>query len=136
MQTVSFIAPLGGLEIIPRDVNGDQALDLVVSAQWLKGPVAVLLNDGHGNFTVTDPGNYPSAVLGQTLHWKVALEEVRDWAALPLVRGGNGQLRGNGNLYSACESSERIISEEFCLSAASFTSFRFGRSPPSRFCLT
>jgi hypothetical protein len=136
LQTVSLIAPVGGLEINLRDVNGDQALDLVVSTQWLKGPVAVLLNDGHGNFTVADPGTYPNAALGQESQWKVAVEEVRDWAVLPLLRDGDGKLYGSGKLYSACESSERTTAEEPCFSVAEATSSKSGRSPPLPVVLT
>src|SRR3984957_21117822 len=61
-QTIGVNAPVGGLEIASRDVNGDNIVDLVVSAAWLKSPVAVLVNDGHGNFTVHDPIAF-SAVL-------------------------------------------------------------------------
>jgi len=28
---------------------------LIVSTAWLNQPVAILVNDGHGNFSVTDP---------------------------------------------------------------------------------
>jgi hypothetical protein len=54
--------PVGGLEIASRDVNGDNIVDLVVSAAWLKSPVAVLVNDGHGNFTVHDPIAFSAAL--------------------------------------------------------------------------
>jgi hypothetical protein len=130
MQTVSLIAPIGGLEINLRDVNGDQALDLVVSTQLLKGPVAVLLNDGHGNFSVVDPGIYPSAACDQSFHWNIALEEIRDWAVLPLSRDGYGQLDETGRPRAVCESSERIGAAEICRPSAPATSSRLGRSPP------
>ena len=59
-QTIGVNAPVGGLEIVSRDVNGDNIVDLVVSAAWLKSPVAVLVNDGHGNFTIRDPAAFSS----------------------------------------------------------------------------
>jgi hypothetical protein len=49
-QTILVVAPTGGLQIVARDVNGDHALDLVLTTAWLKEPVAILLNDGHGVF--------------------------------------------------------------------------------------
>jgi hypothetical protein len=50
------------LEIASREVNGDNIIDLVVSTAWLKSPVAVLVNDGHGNFTIRDPAAFSGAL--------------------------------------------------------------------------
>src|SRR6202043_727763 len=50
-QSFQIVAPIGGLQIVSRDVNGDHALDLVLTTTWLRRPVAILLNDGHGNFS-------------------------------------------------------------------------------------
>src|SRR5579862_3937851 len=68
-QMIGVNGPVGGLEIASRDVNGDHIIDLVVSAAWLKSPVAVLVNDGHGNFTVRDPAAFSAALInpGRTL---------------------------------------------------------------------
>ena len=52
-QSILITAPLGGLQVTLRDVNGDNSLDLIVTTEWLRKPVAVLLNDGHGHFTLT-----------------------------------------------------------------------------------
>ena len=62
-QTIGVNAPIGGLEIASRDVNGDNIIDLVVSTAWLKSPIAVLVNDGHGNFTIRDPAAFSSALV-------------------------------------------------------------------------
>src|SRR5271154_33494 len=43
-------APPGGLQLASRDVNGDSFLDLIISTRISNEPVAVLLNDGRGNF--------------------------------------------------------------------------------------
>lgn len=68
-QMIGVNGPVGGLEIVSRDVNGDNIVDLVVSAAWLKAPVAVLVNDGHGNFTLRDPAAFSEALTnpGRTL---------------------------------------------------------------------
>ena len=65
-QMIGVNGPVGGLEIASRDVNGDNIVDLVVSAAWLKSPVAVLVNDGHGNFTVRDPAAFSTALTNPT----------------------------------------------------------------------
>ncbi len=56
-----LVAPSGGLFVEARDVNGDHAIDLVVSTAWFRKPVAVLLNNGHGNFTAASPSAFPHA---------------------------------------------------------------------------
>jgi hypothetical protein len=51
----SVSAEIGGLRIIPRDVDGDGYLDLVITSAWSLAPVGVWINDGHGRFTQGDP---------------------------------------------------------------------------------
>jgi hypothetical protein len=58
-QTMELVGPSGGLEILSRDVNGDNTPDLVVQAVRRHQPVAIFLNDGYGNFTFADPARYP-----------------------------------------------------------------------------
>jgi len=58
-QTFQIVAPVGGLQIVARDVNGDHTLDLVLTTTWLGQPVAILLNDGHGSFSREDPTAFP-----------------------------------------------------------------------------
>jgi hypothetical protein len=60
-QSIRVIAPTGGLRIAARDVNGDLFPDLVLTTSWPEQPVAILLNDGHGSFSVVEPGRYPGA---------------------------------------------------------------------------
>jgi hypothetical protein len=59
--SMNVVAPRGGLRIEARDVNGDNAIDLVLTTAWFREPVAILLNDGHGNFSTTAPTTYPNA---------------------------------------------------------------------------
>ena len=61
LQSVSLSAPVGGLSLNLDDVNGDFALDLVVTSSWRGQPVAILLNDGAGHFSVDSPATYPVA---------------------------------------------------------------------------
>jgi hypothetical protein len=60
-QFIRLTAPAGGLQIEARDVNGDHAIDLVLSTAWSRRPVAILLNDGHGRFSRAEPSTYPGA---------------------------------------------------------------------------
>ena len=47
-RSLQVEAPSGGLMIEARDVNGDNAVDLVLTTALRHQPVAVFLNDGHG----------------------------------------------------------------------------------------
>jgi hypothetical protein len=60
-QLIGIVAPFGGLRVAASDVNGDHAIDLVLSTAWLGRPVAILLNDGHGRFTAEKPSAFPGA---------------------------------------------------------------------------
>jgi len=58
---ICIVGPSGGLQITPRDVNGDKFADLVVTSLLDSQFVAIFLNDGKGNFSVAEPSDYPGA---------------------------------------------------------------------------
>jgi hypothetical protein len=60
-QLIGVMAPIGGLRVAASDVNGDHATDLVLTTTLGNQPVAILLNDGHGEFTALEPGAFPDA---------------------------------------------------------------------------
>jgi hypothetical protein len=62
LSSFSVSAQSGGLRIIPRYVNGDWDLDLVITSAWSFTPVGVWINDGHGGFTRGDPTAYPQSI--------------------------------------------------------------------------
>ena len=68
-QSIQLDAPSGGLLIEARDVNGDNAVDLVLTTAWFRQPVAVLLNDGHGKFSRAAPTLFPGAFIGCSTNW-------------------------------------------------------------------
>ena len=85
-QRIGVTAPIGGLEIATRDVNGDHSLDLIVTTTWLNRPVAILLNDGHGNFTVTDPAAFAGVVSSVDRAWTPPGSQAKDAVAALLSR--------------------------------------------------
>ncbi len=85
-QMIDVNAPIGGLDISSRDVNGDQSLDLIVTTAWLNQPVAVLLNDGHGNFTLTNPSAFPAIVWSVEKMLRLSPLDVQDAALAALSR--------------------------------------------------
>jgi FG-GAP-like repeat len=89
-QTLGISAPNGGLRITARDVNGDDFLDLIVTAAWTGQPVAVLLNDGHGDFQASSPSGFPGAFSTSEKFWTPATDDVRGAAAVLLSRYSTG----------------------------------------------
>jgi hypothetical protein len=61
---IGIVGPSGGLQITPRDVNGDKFADLVVTSLLDSHFVAIFLNDGKGNFIAAKPSEFPGAVKG------------------------------------------------------------------------
>jgi len=82
-QSFQIIAPVGGLQIVARDVNGDHALDLVLTSAWLGRPVAILLNDGHGNFSRVEPEAYPEAFRESDTDWNCSTQHEIDGVGVP-----------------------------------------------------
>jgi hypothetical protein len=77
-RSVSVFAPTGGLQISSRDVNGDSFLDVVVSTRLANQPVAVLLNDGRGNFRLADVRGFPAAIWETRTEWRGKCARVDD----------------------------------------------------------
>jgi hypothetical protein len=75
-QTILVVAPSGGLEIAARDVNGDHAIDLIVRTVWLRRPVTILLNDGHGRFSRVDPAGFPEAFRECGTRWSSSAQQL------------------------------------------------------------
>ena len=71
-QVFGFTAPAGGLQIVAQDINGDNALDVLVRTTWQHQAIAVLLNDGHGNFTLADPGAFAVSMQEHDAQWGAA----------------------------------------------------------------
>jgi hypothetical protein len=61
---ICFVGPAGGMQISPRDVNGDEFADLVVTSLLDSKFVVIFLNDGKGNFVSAEPSDYPGALKG------------------------------------------------------------------------
>lgn len=58
-SAIGLTAPSGGLQLFSRDVNGDDFQDVVVRTALDSNLVAVLINDGHGNFNLAKPESFP-----------------------------------------------------------------------------
>ena len=81
-SAIGITGPQGGLELVARDVNGDDVIDLVVTTAIGSHVVAVLINDGHGKFTLAKAGAFPSIESDQGVRLDAAQEPAEDCAAL------------------------------------------------------
>jgi len=89
-SAIDIAGPQGGLRISPRDVNGDDAIDLVVTTAMDSHFVAVLLNDGHGKFTLAKAGAFPGIESEKGMRLDAAQVPAEECAALQLTRSTFG----------------------------------------------
>lgn len=89
-SAIDIAGPQGGLELVARDVNGDDAIDLVVTTAMDSRFVAVLINDGHGRFTLAKAGAFPSIESDEGVRLVAAHGPAEECAALQLTRGTFG----------------------------------------------
>jgi hypothetical protein len=130
-QTVGITAPTGGLQITSRDVNGDSFPDVIVTTAWTNKPVAILLNDGFGNFTTSNPSEFRSAFTDSETSWTLAVDEIRDVAAaLLLSRCVPGDCRTEGR-YSLSRGLTRLLTARSNSASLLASVLPFlGRAPP------
>ena len=99
-QNIDLTAPVGGLDLSSRDVNGDDFLDVVVTTAGTNRPVAVLLNDGAGTFTTSDPSAYPGAFRNSHNFWNGLTEELREASPVFFSRIFSSDLEASKGAFS------------------------------------
>jgi hypothetical protein len=129
-NSIGVIAPTGGLRLRARDVNGDAALDLVITTQWLDEPVAVLLNDGRGHFSKNDPSRFPATIFQDSAGTILSSPQSADELGVLLVRPpADGDVSDCQHL-NAPEVSGMATRAYGVGLASVHTGSRSGRSPP------
>ena len=129
-QSINVFAPMGGLQIAARDVNGDHAIDLVLTTAWLGRPVAILLNDGHGSFTRVDVTAFPSAFRESDANWFSGSYRAAGAVGVPpQSRAGTYQQTQLPNPGPPARLSSRSSS---AFLPNPFLRFHRGRAPPSQ----
>jgi hypothetical protein len=128
-QTFQIVAPMGGLQIALRDVNGDHALDLILTTTWLRQPVAVLLNDGHGSFTRVDPAAFPEAFRESKTSWGPTTHHATDAVGIPPQSREDICSKTELFLHLRSQSGSIAFSDSR-LALATFLISHLGRAPP------
>ncbi len=129
LQTIGVTAPSGGLALIARDVNGDSALDLVLVTAWRLKPVAVLLNDGSGNFAVADAGKLAINVIPSGSQLGTGSQRIEDRGALP-GRSSFRKILAAKRLAPAAQGLRLSFSGSLVVATSLFLSSFSGRAPP------
>ena len=130
-QTIGLTAPVGGLQLDSRDVNGDQLTDLIVSTTWFGRPVAILLNDGHGSFTVVDPSEFPGAVPAPRVVWSEPSSPPKDVTAIPPSRTLPKILHTRYTGVFAEDDRQPAFRPSSCVHVLKRTVNTSGRAPPT-----
>lgn len=130
-QSIQVVAGIGGLQIAARDVNGDHAIDLILTTALLRQPVAILLNDGHGNFTRSAPAAFPGAFTESETNWVSGRHQVADAVGVPPQSRAGIFLETRGLPYPKAQADFTPLSTKG-LFLSPFLTSHLGRAPPSQ----
>ena len=130
-QSIQVVASIGGLQIEARDVNGDHAVDLVLTTALARQPVAILLNDGHGNFTRAAPAAFPGTFTESETNWASGSHQVTEAVGVPPQSRTRVFLESRGLPYLKAQSDFTPLSTKGLFSSP-FLTCHLGRAPPSQ----
>lgn len=130
-QSIDIAAPEGGVQLRTSDVNGDNFPDVVVTTLWTGRPVAVLLNDGRGNFTRSEPTAFPGVF--ETSQNSLASGDgaKTEAAAALLSRHSPDPCQERNAGTSPIKAVERIAARHFHFVLLPICRSCVGRAPPS-----
>lgn len=121
----------GGLSLAARDVNGDDKVDLIVSSDLEARVIEVLLNDGHGAFSIAEPGIYDAAAADRDFRMQALNQSFRESIPLPPFRSnldGEEAARRAGALPRSTNS---IVAQEELVRLGGPRCTSSGRAPPA-----
>ena len=130
-QSIHVVASIGGLQIAARDVNGDHAVDLVLTTALFRQPVAILLNDGHGSFTQSAPAAFPDAFTESETNWASSSTQVTDAVGVPPQSRAGIFMETRGLPYPKVQVDFTPLSTNG-LFLSPFLTSHLGRAPPSK----
>jgi hypothetical protein len=129
-QAIGVTGAFGLPQISAIDVNGDHALDLVITAAGQQQPIAVLLNDGRGKFSVVKPGDFPAAALDSPWRWASANRHIPDLAALIPTRAPQAEAANARHSFVPRQLAESRFSTSRGFPPDPLHSSPLGRAPP------
>ena len=129
-QNIDLAAPVGGLDLSSRDVNGDDVLDVVVTTAGTNWPVAVLVNDGAGTFTASAPAAFPGAFRKSSHFWRALTEELREASPAFCSRFSSSDLDTSNETFSIPAETQVFARRSNRLEAHDVEVSHLGRAPP------
>ena len=129
-RSILLVAPTGGLTIEARDVNGDNAVDLIFVTAWSKRPVAVLLNDGYGGFSHAEPTAFPNAFSNFKTSANARSTVPTSDLGVPSFSRDGIHRKDLGKLDGRSATSRILLSNVVAIHS-SFSILHAGRAPPS-----
>jgi hypothetical protein len=129
-QNIDLAAPVGGLDLSSRDVNGDDFLDVVVTTVGTNWPVAVLVNDGAGTFTASDPSAFPRAFRKSSRFWRAVTEELPEASPALYSRFSSSDLDASNETFSFPVETQVFARRSNRLEAHDVEVSYLGRAPP------
>lgn len=132
-QSIHLVGPSGGLRIVSRDVNGDDIPDLIVSSAWREEPLAVLVNDGRGAFSLADPSSFPKASGGSGKTLNATSPPQTDTVATP-PKLPVGDFSGSNYLLHPSPAAGSIPRANFATLRSLLLESLLGRAPPTPSC--
>jgi hypothetical protein len=128
------LGPQGGLVIEARDVDKDNIIDLVLATAWLREPVAVLLNDGHGNFSRVEPSRFPGAFTHTSQTWSSTSPLPSGSVGAP-PRTESAATFAARSVFRARPPTQTVFTRDRINFVSSFSAPFSGRAPPALSCL-
>jgi hypothetical protein len=129
-QNIDLAGPAGGLDLSSRDVNGDDFLDVVVTTAGTNWPVAVLVNDGAGTFTASDPSAFPGAFRKSFHFWRGVTEELPEASPALYSRFSSSDLDASNETFSLSVETQVFARRSNRLEAHDVEVSYLGRAPP------
>lgn len=130
-MAIGVSAPLGGLQVAARDVNGDDSVDLVLTSKVDAHFIEVLLNDGHGNFSLAAPDSFPNLENDSQAHRIAPPRATTDQDKAVSLRSPLGEEGAPFYRYPPVVSSDWFLDLENAATLLRLAQLRLGRSPPS-----
>jgi hypothetical protein len=129
-QSIGVTGAFGLPRISAIDVNGDHALDLVLTAAGQQQPIAILLNDGRGKFSLANPRDFPAGALDSPWRWGPASHPLQDAAVLIPARTPQAAARNARHSFVPRQLAESRFSSSRGFPPDPLRSSPLGRAPP------
>jgi hypothetical protein len=101
-----------------------------VSTTWRNQTIAILLNDGHGNFTLADPNAFPDAAPSPQTKWSSEKTRIHEIEAMPPSRSSAKVCAMCASAFLAADHAELRSLSTLRLHRVQLEFVCAGRAPP------